>query len=105
MFKSSKNPPKILLVPRFRALYKMFGNAVSPPLVAALSDVVLEPLGLGGRGSSAALRLALGAVAPLRRQQLRQGLHGSWRKKKTPEKWPFQEKWFHLMWKIMENPY
>ena len=56
----------------------MFGNSVSPPLVAALSDVVLEPLGLGGRGDSAALRLALGAVAPLRRQQLRQGLHGSW---------------------------
>lgn len=62
----------------FRALYKMFGNSVSPPLVAALSDALLQPLGLPIRGQSAALRLALGAVAPQRRQRLRQELHGSW---------------------------
>jgi hypothetical protein len=62
----------------------MFGNSVSPPLVAALSDVLLEPLGLTSRGQSgqsASLRLALGAVAPQRRQQLRQQLHGSWQMK------------------------
>ncbi|CAJ1422201.1 unnamed protein product [Effrenium voratum] len=61
----------------FRALYKMLGNSVCPPLVAVLASGLLEALGLpppqGGAddgtwevyGGSCALRLALEAVALL----------------------------------------
>ena len=65
----------------YRALYKMFGNSVSPPVVAALGGAILEPFGRSSteEGLSAALRLALGALAPRGCQRLQQHLHESWK--------------------------
>mmetsp|Transcript_5776 Transcript_5776/g.10337 ORF Transcript_5776/g.10337 Transcript_5776/m.10337 type:complete len:507 (-) Transcript_5776:46-1566(-) len=66
----------------FRALYKMFGNSVCPPLVAVLAGAMLghvrghaiEP----DLGRSVALRLALEALAPESCQRLRPHLDPSW---------------------------
>eukprot|EP00913_Durusdinium_trenchii_P000970 g896.t2 len=69
----------------FRALYKMFGNSVSPPLVALLASAILEHLTSSPQkvtwnqlGESVALRLALEAVAPERQAKVKQMLHSSW---------------------------
>ncbi|CAJ1447021.1 unnamed protein product [Effrenium voratum] len=61
----------------FRSLYKMLGNSVSPPLVAVLASALRISSG-AAEGQSAALRLALGAVAPHRRPRLLRALHPSW---------------------------
>lgn len=58
----------------FRALYKMLGNSVCPPLVAVLAGGLL---GLSGQG--AGLKLALEAMAPQERERVRKALHPSWR--------------------------
>ncbi len=59
----------------------MFGNSICPPLVAVLATVLLQRVGNGRSeaGQSAALHLALGAVAPHRRPQILASLHHSWR--------------------------
>ena len=69
-----------------RRLYKMFGNSVCPPLVAALAGAMLDHAAWGGKGKawselgrSAALGLALGSLAPGPRQELQKALHASWR--------------------------
>lgn len=59
----------------------MFGNSVCPPLVAVLATALLQRVGdqTCEAGQSAALHLALGAVAPQRRPQILASLHHSWR--------------------------
>ncbi|CAE7573306.1 dsaVM, partial [Symbiodinium sp. CCMP2592] len=57
----------------YRALYKMFGNSVSPPVVAVLAGAILaseEAEAPGDLGITAALGLALEAMTPRRRQLL-----------------------------------
>ncbi|CAE7805186.1 dsaVM [Symbiodinium necroappetens] len=58
----------------YRALYKMFGNSVSPPVVAVLGGAILASEqssdALRDLGISAALGLALEAITPRRRQLL-----------------------------------
>ena len=69
-----------------RAHYKMFGNSVCPPIVAALAGDMLDHAQLpwcsdpawGRLGRSAALRLALHSLPATSRQKLLQVLHASW---------------------------
>eukprot|EP00439_Symbiodinium_sp_Y106_P027255 s4745_g3.t1 len=57
----------------YRALYKMFGNSVSPPVVAVLAGAILaseKTEAPGDLGITAAVGLALEATTPRRRQLL-----------------------------------
>lgn len=69
-----------------KSRYRMLGNAVTPPVVAALSGAILAQsravapdLDWAAIGRSCAVELALQATAPRRRHAVLSGLHPSFR--------------------------